>query len=84
MRVQDAVTAVRAFPTEGEFGALAIEFCAPLNQFVDAFGRVFHQHLGSFGIAQAIAGLQRVLEVKTDLVFVAECGRNTALGPLRV
>ena len=82
--VQDAVAAVRAFPAEGELGALAIEFGAPLNQFVDALGSVFHQHLGRFGIAKAIAGLQRVLQVKTDLVLVAERGRDATLGPLRV
>ena len=84
MRVQNAVAAVRAFAAEGELGALAIEFRAPLNQFIDALGGVLHQYFGGFGIAQAIAGLQRVLEVETDFVFVAECGRNAALGPLRI
>ncbi len=85
MGVQDAVAAVCAFSAEGELGALAIEFCSPLNQFVDALGSVFlPQHFGGFGIAKSIPALQRVLKVETDLIFVAKCGCNASLGPLRV
>ena len=82
--VQDAVAAVRALPAEGELGALPIEFRAPLNQFLDALGSVFDQHLGGFGIAETIARLQGVLQVEADFVFIAECGRDAALSPLRV
>ena len=79
MRVQDAVTAVCAFTSESQLGAFAIEFRAPLKQFLDAFRPFFHQYLGGIGVAQAIAGIECVLEMKADLVFVAECGGNTSL-----
>ena len=35
-------------------------------------------------IAQAVAGIERVLQMKADFVFIAECGGNAALRPLRV
>jgi hypothetical protein len=84
MGVQDAVAAVCSFATEGQLGAMAIEFRAPLNQFLDSQRRILDQNFRCLQVAQAVAGLQRILQVKTDLVFIAERGRNPALRPLRI
>src|SRR6266702_4088326 len=82
VRVQDAVTAVRALTSKSQLGAFAVEFRAPLNQLLEALRTFFHQHFGGIGVAQPIAGVECVLEMKADLVFVAERGRNSSLRQL--
>ena len=71
MSVQDAVAAVCALARKSQLGAFAVEFRAPLNQFLDALRTFFYQYLGSIGVAQPIARIECVLEMKADLVFVA-------------
>ena len=52
---------------------------APLDQLFDALRTFFHQYLDGIGIAQPIARIECVLEMKADLVFVAERGGNSSL-----
>ena len=82
MRVQDAITAVSTFTRESQLSAFAVEFRAPLDQFLDALWAFFYQDLGRVGVAQAIARIECVLKMKADLVFVAERGRNSSLRQL--
>ena len=84
MGVQNTVAAVGAFAAESQFGALAVKFCSPLNQLLDAPGGILDQDFGGFGIAEAIAGLEGVLKVQTDFVFIAESGGDAALCPLGI
>src|SRR2546430_7964106 len=72
MCVQDAVTTVCAFARESQLGAFAVEFRAPLNQFLDALRTFFYQYLGSIGVAQPIARIECVLVIKADPASVAE------------
>jgi len=81
--VQNAIAAMRAFAGEGKFGSVAIELGAPLNQFIDPLGTFFDENLGSFDVAQSVAGVERVLKVESDFIFVAERGGDSALGILR-
>jgi hypothetical protein len=84
MRVQDAVAAVRAFTAEGELGSPAIEFRAPLNQFSDSLRSVFYKNSRGFWLAKAVAGLQSVLKMEADFIFVAEGCRDAALRKLGI
>src|SRR5579864_3109213 len=84
VRVKNAIAAVRAFAAEGQLGAIAIKLRSPCDQLFNTLGSIFHQDPGGFGIAQAIARVERVLQVQADFIFVAEGGSNSALGKLRV
>ena len=44
----------------------------------------FHQDARGLFIAQAVAGLQRVVQMQADFIFVAQGRRDTALRVLRV
>jgi hypothetical protein len=55
-----------------------------LNQFLDSVGSVFYEYLGSYWVAEAVAGLQRVLEMEADFVFIAQCGGDATLRPLGI
>jgi hypothetical protein len=82
--VQDAVAAVGAFAGESEFGAGAIEFRAPSNQFFNAGRAFFDQDASGVRVAKSVASVERVLKVKADAVFVAKRGGDPALRVLRV
>ena len=79
VRVQNPITAVRAFASKCQLGAVAVELSSPCDQFFDSLGCVFHQDLGGFWIAETIASHQRVLEVQADFILVAQRCRDSAL-----
>ena len=81
--VEDAGAAVSGFAGEGELGAGAIEFGAPFDELGDVLGTFFDEESDCFGAAKAVTGVESVLLVKADFVFVAECDGNTALRPGR-
>jgi len=81
MGVEDARAAVGGFASEGEFGAGAIEFGAPFDELGDVFGAFFDEESDGGGIAEAIAGVDGVLFVEADFVFIAEGDGDAALGP---
>ena len=83
MRVQNAGPAVRRFARERQLRAGAIEFGPPLDQLRDVLRTFFHQQRNGFGAAQSVAGLDGVLLVQADFVFVAEGHRDAALRPGR-
>jgi hypothetical protein len=72
VRVQDAVAAVRALAGECQLAARAVEGGAPLDQFLNRRRTLFHQGAHGDGVAQAVAGIQRVLFMQLDLVVVTE------------
>ena len=82
--VQNAVAAVRAFARERELGSGAIELRAPLDQLFDARRTFFDQHARGFLVDQAVAGVERVLQMQRNFVFIAEGGGDSALRVLRV
>lgn len=84
MRVQNAVSAVRAFPSKGELRAQTVEICAPLDQFFNSLRRILNQSLGSFNIAEPIAGVEGILQMQAYFVFIAQRGGDAALCELRV
>ena len=79
MRMQDAVAAVRAFASEGELLALAIELGAPVDQFLNGGRPFFHQRMDGRAVAQAVARVERVLLVQCHFIVVAERYRDAAL-----
>src|SRR5438270_11522188 len=80
MSVQHAISTVCTFTGEGQLGAGAVEFRTPLDQLFDTQRPFFNEHACRFGIDDAVAGVERVLEMKLDLVFIAEGNGDAALG----
>src|SRR3954463_13058670 len=83
MRVQDAVSAMRAFPGEGQLGPIPIELGTPLNELFDAAGPFLDQNLGRLRVTQSIAGGESVLQVQADFIFIAERSGDSTLSPVR-
>src|SRR5205823_763798 len=61
------------------FFALAVERCAPLDQLLNRRGAFLDERMYGLAIAQAIARLQRVLLMETDLVVIAQRDRDATL-----
>src|SRR5258708_17111726 len=81
--MQNAIAAVSAFAPKGELGSVAIKLSTPRDQLLNALRGFFDEDLGGLGIAEAIAGIQGVLQMQADFIFVAESGSNASLGVLR-
>src|SRR5690349_18475273 len=81
--MENSIAAMRAFAPEGEFGAFAIKLRAPGDQLFNALGRFLDKDLCRLGIAEPIPRVERVLQVKADLVLVAERRSYAALRILR-
>src|ERR1051326_8395056 len=80
MGVQDAVSAVSPLASEDEPCSGPIKLGAPGDQLFDAVRTLLNQYAGGGFVTQAVAGFQRVLEVKSNFVFVAERSCDAALG----
>src|SRR5579859_1429423 len=72
-----------SFASEGQLGAMAIEGCAPIDELLDALRPLFDQHAGGLGIAYAVAGFERILQMQADIVFITQGDGDAALGILR-
>jgi hypothetical protein len=81
--VKNAIATVGALAAEGKPGALAIKLRAPPDQFFDTLRGFFDENLGCFGVAESIAGRQRVLKMETYFIFVTESRSDASLGILR-
>jgi hypothetical protein len=77
--VENAGAAVSGFTGEGELGACTIEFGAPFDELGDVLGAFFDEEGNGFGTAEAIAGVEGVLLVEANFVFVGEGDGNAAL-----
>jgi hypothetical protein len=82
MCVQNAIAAVCALPAKSKFGALAVELRAPLDQLLNAIGGIFDKDGCRLRVTQAVAGVERVLQMKADFIFIAERSGDPALCPL--
>ena len=71
-----------ALAGEGQPGAVPVKLSAPGNKFLDAFRALLHQYPRGLDLAQAGTRDKRVLQVEADLIFIAERGRDSALGVL--
>src|ERR1041385_7659069 len=83
VRVQDSVAAVRRFARERQLCALAVELRSPVNQLLDSVRSFLHQNVRRIRVNNPIPGIDGVLQVQADLVFVAERNPDSALGILR-
>lgn len=72
------------FASERQPGALAIELCSPVNELLNPLRPFFHQYARRFRIDDAVTGVDRVLEMEADLVFIAQGYRDPALRILRI
>src|SRR5262249_9136702 len=79
VRVQDARAAVCSFTRKCEFGAVAIESSAPPDQLLDARWSFFYQDPGRFRVDQAVAGVDGVLQLESDLLLIAQRHCDAAL-----
>ena len=77
--VEDAGTAVSGFASEGELGTCTIEFGAPFDELRDVLGTFFDEERDGLGAAEVIAGVEGVLFVKTDFIFVGKSDGDAAL-----
>jgi len=56
----------------------------PRDEFLDTGRAFFHQDARGFFVAQAVAGLERIFQVKTDFIVIAKGRRRYHLRVLRV
>src|SRR5258706_1063913 len=80
LRMQNTIATVSALARECQLGAIAIEFRAPLNQFLNSRRALLDEHADCFYIAQAVSRDECVLEVKAHFIFIAKCGGDSSLG----
>lgn len=80
VRVQDAVAGVGAFTGEEEAGAVFVELGAPVDEFLNGGWPFLHESVDGWDITKAVAGIERVVFVKGDLVVVGERHRDATLG----
>jgi len=78
MRMQDSRAAVGGLACKSQLRSRTIKFRTPFNEFRDVFRTFFHQQSHRFWTAQAIARIDGVLFVQSDLIFVE---RATAIPP---
>ena len=81
-RVQDAVVAVPAFEVQVELrlvGGVGGELHAPLDQLADGGRAALGEDVHGFLFAEARARLERVVDVKLELVRLFGDGRDAAL-----
>src|SRR5262249_1792343 len=81
--VENPRTAVRCFASERKLCSGAVEFCAPFDELRNVFWAFFHEQRPRFGPAKAVSGVDGVLLVQADFVFVAERYGDAALRPGR-
>ena len=79
MSVKNARAAVSGFAGKGKLGARAVELGTPFDELGDVARTFFDKKGDGFGIAEAVTGVDGVLFVKADLVFVAEGDGDAAL-----
>ena len=78
--VQHAAHRVRALAAEHDLAVLPVEAGADLHELAHAVGTFVDQHAHGFGVAQAGAGVDRVLVVQLGRVGFAEGRGDAALG----
>ncbi len=79
--VQDARAAVRGLACKGQLGSRAIKFRAPFDEFGDVFRTFFDEQGHGFRAAETVTGVNGVLFVQADFVFVTERHGDAALRP---
>ena len=70
--VQYPVAAAGALACEQQLAFLGRLQRGPANEFLDAFRSFFEQHFHGFDVAETVARAQRVLQMETDFVLIAE------------
>ena len=83
MSMQDAVTAVRRLARKRQLGSFAIKLRSPIDQLLDTLRTFFHQDVRCFDVHESVTGVNRVLQVQADFIFVAQCDGDSTLGILR-
>src|SRR5215510_15317547 len=83
VRVQNARPTVCGFAREGKLRAGAVEFGAPFDELRDVFRAFFDEKRDGFGSAQTVSGIDSVLLMQADFVFIAEGDGDAALCPRR-
>ncbi len=79
--MKDSRPAVRGLSCKGQFRSRAVELGAPFDELRDVLRAFFDKQGDSLGTAQSIPGVERVLLVKPDLVFVGKGHGDSALRP---
>ena len=69
MRVQNSTAGVGVFQPEYQLCSVVL---SPADQFVNALRRFFQQELYRGQIANPIARLERILQVQTDFILIAQ------------
>src|ERR1019366_6174656 len=82
--VEHAAAAMRSLASKRDLRAGAIELGTPRDELLDTGWAFFHQDARGLFIAQAVAGLERIFQVKTDFIVIAKGGGDTTLRVLRV
>jgi hypothetical protein len=84
MSMQDAAAGVGGLAREHKLVALAVELGAMVDQLDDITRALFDQNLDCFLIAQPGPCVDRILEVKRNIVIIVQNDSYTALGVLGI
>ncbi len=83
MRVQNPRAAVRGLSRKRQFRSCPVEFRSPLDELCDVLRPFFDQQRYGLRATQAVSGIQRVLFVEPDFIFIGKSYGNSSLGPSR-
>ena len=85
MRVQNTAPAVRPFDGECRTPlGIEIEASPPLDQFPHVTRSILHEDVHRFGVAEPVAGGERIGRVERGRIIRADGRRHAALGVARV
>ena len=83
MSMQDAVTAVRRLARKRQLCSFAVKLRSPIDQLLDTLRAFFHQDVRCLHVYDSVTGVDRVLQMQADFVFVAQRDGDSALRILR-
>src|SRR5258708_2555693 len=79
--MQDSRAAVRRLARKSQFRSRPVEFRPPLDELCDVLRTFFDHHSHGLGAAQTISGIDGVLFVESDFIFVGEGHGDPSLRP---
>ena len=82
--VDDPRVRVAPFAAQGDVAVDLVEVRAPVDQLADPVGRLADDHLDDLGVAQPLAGRQRVGDVVVEPVLGIEHAGDAPLGVVAV
>ena len=71
MRMQYAIAAMRRLARKRQLCSFAIKLRAPVDQLLNTLRTFLHQDVRCFNIYDSVTGIDRVLQMQADFIFIA-------------